>query len=358
MFPTKEMGMGRVPVSLRVALGAGACGLAGAMLAPAMLVAAPVTAQVQMGDFARPNTEINVFYPGKTTVRQGDKVTFTILGFHTLVIPKKGTQPAPLIVPSGPSPALNDAAGVPYWWVGKPGLTINPAAAAPTGGRAVTGTRTVSSGFAGGNPPRFTVSFPKKGIYEVRCGVHPKMRGTVTVLAASAAEPRQAAAARAAAKQKAADRKAGKANLKRARTAKQNNVVQIGPGNVRLQELAFFPKIKTITAGTPVTFKMAGVNDFHTVTFGPKAYVDQVEKKFNGQAPYAEAALPSEPPGTPFSLTPTTHGNGYTNSGVLFDRGFKNPPGAGSFTVTFPTAGVYPYRCLVHTEMRGRIVVS
>jgi hypothetical protein len=46
--------MGRVPVSLRAVVGAGACGLAGAMPAPAMLAAAPVTAQVQMGDFARP----------------------------------------------------------------------------------------------------------------------------------------------------------------------------------------------------------------------------------------------------------------------------------------------------------------
>ena len=55
MFPTKEMGMGRVPVSLRVALGAGACGLAGAILAPAMLAAAPVTAQVTEGDFTPPS---------------------------------------------------------------------------------------------------------------------------------------------------------------------------------------------------------------------------------------------------------------------------------------------------------------
>jgi plastocyanin len=57
-------------------------------------------------------------------------------------------------------------------------------------------------------------------------------------------------------------------------------------------------------------------------------------------------------------LTPTTHGNGYLNSGIIFDRGFTKPPGASSFTVTFPTAGIYSYLCLVHPEMKGRIVVS
>ena len=83
--------MGRVPVSLRVALGAGAVGLAGAILAPAMLAAAPATAQVTEGDFAPPMlTEFNTFFPGRTVIHQGDKVRFTILGFHTLVIPKNG----------------------------------------------------------------------------------------------------------------------------------------------------------------------------------------------------------------------------------------------------------------------------
>lgn len=350
--------MGRLPVSLRVVLGAGACGLAGAMLAPAMLAAAPVTVKVNAGDFSPPVTEFNAFYPGNTTVRQGDKVTFAILGFHTVIFPKKGTQPAPFVIKGRPSTPANDPAGLPYWWGGQPGLTINPAIAAPSGGTVVTGARTVNSGFLQGNPAKFTVTFPKKGIYQVRCGVHPKMHGTVTVLAAGAAAPKQARVSRAAAAQKAADVKVAKANLRKARAPKQNNVVQIGPGNARVEALDFFPAAKTVAAGTAVTFKMAGVNEFHTVTFGPKAYVDQVEKTFNGPTDAPEGTLPSDPPGTAVSESPTTHGNGFLNSGVLFDPGHKNAPGAGSFTVTFPTAGVYSYRCLIHSQMRGSITVS
>lgn len=284
MFPTKEMGMGRVPVSLRVALGAGACGLAGAILAPAMLAAAPVTAQVNEGDFTPPKllTEFNTFFPGRTVIHQGDKVRFTILGFHTLVIPKTGADPAPLIAPTGQvNPAKNDPAGVPYWWVGQPALNFNPAAVAPSGGTVATGAKTISSGFLNGDAPKFTVTFPKAGTFQVRCAVHPKMKGTIVVLPKASGVPTEAALARQGKAKLAALNVAAVKNLKRARAHKSPaTTVQIGPGVGPLETLAFFPSKNTVPAGTTVKFQMAGVNEFHTVTFGPTAYVDPVERAF------------------------------------------------------------------------------
>ena len=100
---------------------------------------------------------------------------------------------------------------------------------------------------------------------------------------------------------------------------------------------------------------MSGVNEFHTVTFGPTAYVDPVERAFQNNGD-PEGVYASDPPGTPVSETPTTHGNGFLNSGILLGRGY--PRGPHSFSVTFPTPGVYAYRCMVHPEMRGSITVS
>jgi plastocyanin len=353
------MGMGRLPVALRVALGAGACGLAGAILAPAMLLGAPATAQVNEGDFApKLLTEFNTFFPGRTVIHQGDKVRFTILGFHTLVIPKKGGgAPPPLIVPSGQvNPAKNDPAGVPYWWAGQPALNFNPAAFGPSGGTVATGAKTISSGLLNGNAPKFTVTFPKAGTFQVRCAVHPKMRGTIVVLPASRGVPKAATLARRAKAKLAALNVAAVKNLKKARAHKSPApTVQIGPGVGSLETLAFFPSKNTVPAGTTVTFQMAGLNEFHTVTFGPTAYVDGVERAFQNNSDPA-GLFASDPPGTPVSETPTTHGNGFLNSGFLLGRGY--PRGPHSFSVTFPTPGVYAYRCIVHPEMRGSITVS
>jgi hypothetical protein len=96
------------------------------------------------------------------------------------------------------------------------------------------------------------------------------------------------------------------------------------------------------------------------VTFGPTAYVNQLAKTtFEGQGLDldGEGVYPSDPPpaGIP-SLTPTTHGNGFLNSGVLADKGVGPLPR--SFKITFGTPGTYQYICLVHPEMKGTITVG
>lgn len=341
-----------------VLLGAGALGAA--LLVPTVANAA--TAKANWGNFDRSGVGFNTLQPSTVTVSKGDKVTFTILGFHTVVIPKKGAKTPDLTVASATlNPVTNDPAGQPYWWSNvTPIVQVNVAAAAPSGGTVVNGRSTVNSGIIDGNAPKFSVTFSKVGTYTVRCAVHPRMRGTVKVLPTSGdtAKKRLARAAREAKAQLATV----KALVKKADKAK-GDVVQIGPGTSKAQIFSFHPAKKTVTAGTTVTFKMAGANELHTVTFGPKAYVDGVAKAFFPSSPAnlnlgSETLYPTDPPpaGVPV-VTPTAHGNGFVNSGALSDPGSPGPL-PHRFSVTFPTPGTYQYSCLIHPEMRGTITVG
>lgn len=350
--------MGKARGIRRALIGAGICGAVAALAAPGAGAAAPV--QVQEGDFGdRPvSTAFNAFYPKRVAVQRGGSVRFTVVGFHNVIFPKRASALPGLIAPTGALiPPRTDPAGAPYWWSGQAALGFNPAVAAPSGGTAVTGAKTVNSGFVGGNPPTFTVTFPKVGTFVVRCAVHPRMRGTITVLPTGAkGVSKPAALRRAARRQKAADARTA---LRLARTAtraaRRGTVVQIGPGSRGVDLLAFFPKLRTVPAGTDVTFQMKSADEIHTVTFGPDAYVDQVEQGF-GRDLDPEGVFSSDAPGTTPALSPTTHGNGYLNSGLLTSPGTPGLPKA--FTVRFSTPGTYEYRCIVHPEMKGRIAVT
>ena len=348
----------------RTAIGAGAA-IALGLLGPAagLAAAAPVTT-VQEGDFNKaPEIEFNAFYPGHVTVTKGSKLTFVVVGFHTVTFPAKGAKPIPLIQPTPTlNPATNDPAGAPYWWGGvTPEQQFNPAAAAPSGGTVVTGRKTVSSGLLQGNAPKFTVSFPKLGTYQVRCLVHPNMRGSITVVPKnSKAADTAVRAKRRARVERAAQQRTALRAVRKAKNTTGNTVV-ISPGNAKAQALAFYPANRTVAAGSQVTFTMSGRNEVHTVTFGPAAYVGAVSKaafQGNGLAIGSEGFYPSDPPAAgPPSVTATSHGNGFVNSGVLADPG-TGIPAPKSFTVTFPTPGTYSYSCLIHPEMQGTITVS
>lgn len=346
----------------RTAITGGAALTAAALLAPSLATAAPATA-VQAGDFSRTGVEFNAFYPGHLTVTQGSSVTYSIVGFHILEFPKKGAKVDPLIVPqSALSPATNDPAGAPYWWGGvTPQISFNPSIGAPSGGTAVTGRKTVVSGFPAGRAPKFTVSFPKKGTFPIVCVVHPNMRGSVTVVPrTSAAATTAAGAAARAAREKAAQAKAAAAAARKAAKTKGNTVV-ISPGNAKAQTFAFFPAKKSVAVGSTVTFTMSGRNEVHTVTFGPDAFVGPLAKTtYQGTSPLlaSEGFYASDPPAAgPPAVTATSHGNGFVSSGAMSDPG-TGIPLAHSFTVTFPAAGTFGYICMVHPEMKGTITVG
>ena len=56
------------------------------------------------------------------------------------------------------------------------------------------------------------------------------------------------------------------------------------------------------------------------------------------------------------SLSPTTHGNGFSSSGAL-DL-VKAVAAADSASVKFDTPGTYTYYCLIHPFMRGTVTVQ
>ncbi len=338
-----------------VLIGAGV--LATGLLVPSLASAA--TAKAQWGDFSRTGIAYNTLYPSKVTISKGDKVQFAIVGFHTATFVGKGQKLPPFIGASSTlNPPTNDPAGQPYWWGGTtPLLQLNGAAFAPAGGKVVNGSKTVSSGVLPGNAPKFTVSFPKTGTYQIRCIIHPNMKGTVKVVEKSGDT---AAKRTARAKQeKTAQTNTVNALVKKADKA-SGPVVAISPGTKQAQKFSFEPANKKVAPGTTVTFNMAGGNEVHTVSFGPAAFVNQVAKTtFQGQGVdlAGEGVYASDPPaaGVP-SLTPTSHGNGFLNSGVLADKGVGPLPR--SFKVTFGTPGTYQYICLVHPEMKGTVTVG
>jgi len=186
------------------------------------------------------------------------------------------------------------------------------------------------------------------------------MKGKVTVLPKTAKPPSGAVQKREGAAQLAADRKAVRRVLRLARESTVNSAtILAGAGTARLSILAFMPAQRTVPRGAEVTFRMAGRNEIHTATFGPTAFVDALQAKtFEGpptEPISSEGFYPSDAPGTVPSLSPTSHGNGFVNTGVLTDPGI---PGPKSFKIKFDTPGTYEYRCLVHPFMRGAITVA
>ena len=304
--------------------------------------------------------EFNTLYPGTVTASKGDKVTFSIVGFHTVTLLGKGQKLPPLIGPSQAlNPAANDPAGVPYWWGGPPrssSSTARPSrrrAARPSAAR-----RPVSSGMPAGNAPEFTVTFPKKGTFQVRCIVHPNMTGTVKVVydSSDTAKKQRARSAKELASQTATVNKL---------VAKANKVtgpvVSISPGTKKAQLFAFVPANRKVAVGSTSrstwTVATRSTRSRSVPSRSPRLWPRRPSR---GTAPTssARASTPSDPPaaGVP-SLTPTSHGNGFLNSGVLADKG-TGIPASKSFKITFPQAGTFTYHCLVHFDMKGTITVA
>lgn len=345
--------MPRTSKSPRAALVAvGVCGAALVAL-PAMASAA--TSQVQVGDMnAKLGADMTAYYPSRIVVHKGDSVKFNFRGFHTATFLKRGTKMPPFIAPTGATnPVTNDAAGVPFWWGGTtPELALNPLLAAPTAATAVTGRTFVNSGLPQGPNASFTVRFPRVGTFVVRCAPHPKMRAIVKVLPPKAHIPSAKSVAARVAREKAADRATARRLAKR--TAPPNTVL-IGPGTRRVWHMGFLPATRTVKAGATVTFRMAGRTENHTVSFGPSSVLDALAAS---PEPPAQTIYPSDPPPAgPPAVTPTTHGDGFVNSGVLADPG-TGAPLPTRFTVRFPEAGTYSYICLLHPEMKGAITVT
>jgi plastocyanin len=303
----------------------------------------------------------NAFYPKKTTIHQGDKVAFKIVGFHNVLLAPKGQKPPALFTldPSKPVSGKKDAAGADFWFNGNPSVGINPLAAAPAGGHVYDGSKLVGSGLPGDGPPKpFKVKFTKKGTYTVFCSLHAGMKGKIVVKGKKAHIP-----------SKKQDRKRIKAQAKAASKLAKKLVagqgvptgltVKAGNDKQGIAVLAFFPGQKTVKVGQKVNFTISNKStESHNVAFAPQAYANELAGEFIGPAGLdARTVYPSQPPGTPLVVDGTVHGNGFVNTGMIDSD--KSTPLPQSSTVTFSKPGTYQYYCIVHgAQMKGQITVT
>lgn len=315
-----------------------------------------------------PYADATQFFPARTTVHVGDSVKWAFRGFHSIYFPKAGGKVAGLIT-TDPARKYNDIdpAGAPFWFNGQTQFIANPAAAFPLGGKTENGTKATGSGVPQSEKFTYKLKFTKAGSFTYFCTIHPNMKGSVRVLAKSRSVPSAKADKAANAKQLASTVSELKANDKRAAAA--GNVVEAGRDTNRTSLLNFFPASKTVPVGSTVDFRMSShTNEIHTITFGSdavfakKGYAEKLSAALLAPLPGTGTKGPPElgMPGPVFfpsdpgalSFDGTQHG-GFLNAGLLGEK-----PLPRDTKVTFPTAGTYNYMCLIHPDMKGKIVVQ
>jgi plastocyanin len=151
----------------------------------------------------------------------------------------------------------------------------------------------------------------------------------------------------------------GVAAAKLVKTTQPADHVSLGESDsLGLELYSMFPATLSVNAGTTVTFSMSSDSrEVHTASFGPTAYLTQLSNGVGPPGPATQEALyPSDSPALgPIPVTPTSHGNGFANSGGL-DVDTTTPlPTSTKFT--FTTTGTYHFVCLIHPFMHGTIIV-
>jgi plastocyanin len=326
-----------------------------------------------VGSSAGAFSDVNDFFPHGVTIHVGDKVKFVIQNeFHSVDLPRKGKAPLALITPNGTlvSGAL-DAAGNPFWFNGKlPNVVFDPRLLKPGFGKKFTynGKKEILSGLPLGPAKPFSVKFSKAGTYTYYCNIHIGMKGVVRVVRKGRKVPTAKADKKSLRKQLKRDLKQAK-NLARTTSVPANTVdVGASSGKSHVEYYGMLPGSLTVKAGTTLTFRMGPrVTDVHTAAFGPDnpgaqppnpaGYLTGIAKTFESAGPFDPRAVwPSDPPSPTPTLTPTTHGNGFWNTGAMDTA--KSTPLPASGKVTFSTPGTYNYYCLIHTNMHGTITVQ
>ncbi len=315
-------------------------------------------------------TTLDDFFPGKVTIVAGDSVTFSSAIFHTATYAPK--RP-PLIVSDpakGTYAAMKDEAGQPFFFGGRPKLIYNGFALGPVGSKTISPGTAASSGGLSPQGPKappatYTFSFPKAGTYKLLCSIHPGMKGTVVVKPAGSTvplTPTQVSAAALAGVNTAW----AKAKAEAAAAKPPAKTVYMGVGK-ESTILGYFPKTLNIAAGATVTFVNRATPEAHNIVFGPKKYIQKLEKTTdlfptgptgpNQVSPFA--ALGSDPKSA-YSYDGTNHGNGFFAPAVTVTPTGSVGGGLGhSFRVKFTKPGTYKYFCWIHgPDMAGTIVVT
>jgi plastocyanin len=303
---------------------------------------------------------VNNFLINRVTVSVGDTVVWNGAarsnGFHTVDLPAIGGSDLPLILPGPTVSGVNDSAGNPFWFNGKvPSLGFNPALATPSAGGTYNGSTRIDSGLpAGSTPLDFKLKFTKPGVYKYFCDVHPGMVGYVVVKKAGKKIPSARDDARTLAREEARYVREAKTTDKTKAPAGTVSVGASAAGG--LEVYAMFPTTLTVKSGSTVTFSMSKrTREAHTASFGPQAYLTALANSFQGPAPSQAALYPSDPPGT-ITLDPTSHGNGFANTGAMDQDPTTPLPPSG--TIKFTAPGTYHFVCLIHPFMHGTVVVK
>lgn len=319
--------------------------------------------------FEKTGSDVNAFFPRAISVHTGDTVSFVPVGFHTIDFPPPGGKPLLFGATRGTTTTgVNDEAGVPFWFNGLPEITFAKQLLKANFGKTFAkGANRLTSGLPLSDKPKpFNVRFPKAGTYTYYCNIHNGMKGSVKVVGKTKPVGSVKLDALRVKNQTAAALKVAK-GLVKATTAAANSVV-IGPqGKGGVSHFGFVPEKLTVAAGTTVTFAMpVNSTDVHTASFGPsgtdeksfeKSYLGTIAKTFEGIEFDSRGVYPSElPTAPPAELTPTLHGNGFWNSGVLDASAATLYPASNK--VTFAAPGTYTYHCLIHTFMQGTITVQ
>jgi len=316
--------------------------------------------------FEKADSEVNAYFPNTISVRVGDSVAFAPVGFHTVDLPAKGGKPINPIAPTGKkATGIKDAAGVPFWFNDQPLVGFNPVLFRANFGKTVIhGAKGANSGLPLARRPKpFKVRFSKAGLFRYYCSVHAGMKGSVRVVGKGRGVPSAKADAKRAAKQVTSALKVAKGLL--AATKPPANTVSIGAdgkGGVHL--FAFVPGKLTVPVGTTVRFSMPDRStETHTATAGPgnpltqpSSYLGRIVAGFQSPKGDPRADFPSEKPPAVGALTPTLHGNGFWNSGVL--DSVPASPLPRSSMVKFAAAGSYDLFCVIHPFMKTTITVQ
>jgi plastocyanin len=354
----------------KVAFAAAICTLAAPVAAQAatksVFMGTPPSAQKAIGD--QNQSDANAFFPKTISVNVGDKVKFQPVGFHTVDLVAKGKKPTPLVSPTGQKATETDAAGNPFWFAaaGLDALSFTPSLGQGLYGKSATfdNTKSVESGIPLTEKPKpFSITFKKAGTFTYLCDVHPGMKGTVKVLAKGKKVPSAKTDAAAVKKQVAT----ALANAKKlANTTAPANTISVGASTADgVERFAFFPNALNVPVGTTVTFKMSAKTfDLHTATTGPgdpeqqpTSYLGTLSASLQSPAFNNAAIYPSDQPGAPAGLTPTSHGNGFWSSGFM-DQSSATPTLANSSAVTFAAPGTYTFYCLIHPFMKATVTAS
>ena len=102
----------------------------------------------------------------------------------------------------------------------------------------------------------------------------------------------------------------------------------------------------------------------HTASFGPDnpetptptGYLGTLVASLNTPVLDQALAYPSDPPGATPSVTQTSHGIGFWNTGIMDTASATPLPSEGS--VTFAQPGTYNIYCLIHPFMHQVVTVT